>query len=71
MVLTCLYFLYPEWPHRHGGCLACCGCTFDSRCGFTDLYYAGGAQGVVHEGGGATSELDLPSLTPFSIAGCG
>ena len=22
--------LYPEWPHRQGGCLACCGCTFDS-----------------------------------------
>ena len=20
----------PEWPHRQGGCLACCGCTFDS-----------------------------------------
>ena len=24
------YYLYPEWPHRQGGCLACCGCTFDS-----------------------------------------
>ena len=32
--------LYPEWPHRQGGCLACCGCTFDSRWGSTDLYYA-------------------------------
>ena len=21
---------YPEWPHRQGGCLAFCGCTFDS-----------------------------------------
>ena len=20
----------PEWPHRQGGCLACCDCTFDS-----------------------------------------
>ena len=23
--------LYPEWQHRQGGCLACCGCTFGSR----------------------------------------
>ena len=23
--------LYPEWPHRQGGCLTCCGCTFESR----------------------------------------
>ena len=21
---------YTEWPHSQGGCLACCGCTFDS-----------------------------------------
>ena len=27
--------------------------------------------GTAHEGGGATSELDLPSLTPFSVAGSG
>ena len=27
--------------------------------------------GTAHEGGGATSKLDLPSLTPVSIAGCG
>ena len=26
-----LYILDPEWLHRQGGCLACCGCTFDSR----------------------------------------
>ena len=38
---------YPEWPHRQGGCLTCCGCTFESRCGCTDLYYARGAQGVL------------------------
>ena len=23
-------YLYPEWPHRQGGCLACFGFTFDS-----------------------------------------
>ena len=40
------------------------------RC--TDLYYARGPQGVLPmRGGGATSQLDLPSLTPLSVAGCG
>ena len=38
---------YPEWPHKQGGCLACCGCTFQSRRGCSDLYYARGAQGVL------------------------
>ena len=38
----------------------------------TDLYYASGAQGVLPmRVGGATSQLDLPSLTPLSVAGCG
>ena len=38
----------------------------------TDLYYARGAQGVPPmRVGGATSQLDLPSLTPLSVAGCG
>ena len=27
--------------------------------------------GTAHEGGDATSQLDLPSLTPLSVAGCG
>ena len=26
---------------------------------------------TVHEGGGATNQLDLPSLTPLYLAGCG
>ena len=40
------------------------------RC--TYLYYARGAQGVLPmRVGGATSQLDLPSLTPLSVAGCG
>ena len=40
------------------------------RC--TDLYYARGAQGVLPmRVGGATSQLDLPSLTPMSVACCG
>ena len=38
----------------------------------TDLYYARGAQGVLPmRAGGATSQMDLPSLTPLSAAGCG
>ena len=38
----------------------------------TDLYYARGSQGVLPmRVEGATSQLDLPSLTPLSIAGCG
>ena len=40
------------------------------RC--TDLYYARDGQGVLPmRVGGATSQLDLPSLTPLSVAGCG
>ena len=40
------------------------------RC--TDSYYARGAQGVLPmRVGGATSQLDLPSLRPLSVAGCG
>ena len=63
---------YPEWPHRQGGCLECCGCTFDSRRGCPDLYCAREAQRVLPmRVGGATSQLDLPSLTPLSVAGCG
>ena len=55
-----------------GSCLACCGCTFGSPWGCTDLYYARGAQGVLlMRVGGATSQLDLPSLTPLSVAACG
>ena len=27
--------------------------------------------GTAHEGGSATSQLDQPSLTPLSVAGCG
>ena len=69
--------LYPEWPHRQGSSLACRrlqGCKIESwlwlSC--TDLYYAPGAQGVLPmRVGGATSQLNLPSLTPLSVAGCG
>ena len=40
------------------------------RC--TDLYYARGAQRVLPKRvGGATSQLDLPSQKPLSVAGSG
>ena len=66
------YFITRIYPDRQGGCLVCCGCTFDSRWGCTDLYYARGAHGVLPmRVGGATSQLDQPSLTPLSVAGCG
>ena len=28
-------------------------------------------RGTAHEGEGSTSQLDLPSLTPLSVSGCG
>ena len=28
-------------------------------------------RGTAHEGGAAASQLDLPFLTPLSVAGCG
>ena len=38
----------------------------------TDLYYARGAHGVLPmRVGGAISQLDLQSLMPLSVAGCG
>ena len=36
------------------------------------IYYARGDQGLLPmRVGGATSQLDLPSLMPLSVAGCG
>ena len=48
------------------------GCRVDSRLSCTDFYYAPGAQGVLlMRVEGETSQLDLPSRTPLSVAGCG
>ena len=40
---------------------------------YTDLYCASGAYGVllIQMVGVTASQLDLPSLTPLSVAGCG
>ena len=41
------------------------------RLSCTDLYYARGAQRLLAvRVGGATSQLNLSSLTPLSVAGC-
>ena len=42
-------FVYPEWQHRLGGCLACGNPGFDSWADRGNLYAlcVGGAQGVL------------------------
>ena len=67
--------LYPEWPHRQGGCLACWRLQ-DQIPAVAKLHRfklrMRGSGGTAHEGGGgATSQLHLPSLMPLSIAGYG
>ena len=50
------------------------GCKIESRLWLscTYLYYARGTLGVLPmRVGGATSQLDLPSLTQLPVAGCG
>ena len=44
------------WPHRQGGCLACCGYTFESRWDCTGLYNARGAQLVLPMRGGGCDQ---------------
>ena len=76
-------FLYPEWPRT---CTSMVwhfeGRTFAANSVQQVLWFAAqpalqcairGAQGVLPcvGWGGATSQLDLPSLTPLSVAGCG
>ena len=63
-----------EWQHRQGSCFACWSCKIHSRLSrdCTDSYYARGSMGVLPmRVEGATNQLDLPSLTPLSVAGCG
>ena len=60
-----LRIVHPEWPHRQGGC------TFESPMRLHRFILCRGAQGVLPmRVGGATSQLDLPSLTPLSVADC-
>ena len=49
---------YPEWPHRQGGCLACCGCTFESRWGLHwFILCKWRSVGTAHEGGGCDQSI--------------
>ena len=50
--------IYPEWPHRQGGCLACWGCTFESHWGlhwFILCKWRAGS--TAHEGGGCDQSI--------------
>ena len=64
---------FPEWPHRQ-----CVGLVFSAeslvicspaRIAVCNTWSSGGT--ALCRVGGATSQLDLPSLTPLSVAGCG
>ena len=47
------------------------GCWVDSRYRpYRFILCTRHSGGSAHEGRGATSQLDLPSLTPLSVAGC-
>ena len=69
--------LTPEWPHRQGGISDAEVARSSARQnrGCTDIYVlcASGAQGLLLcEGWGViANQLDLPSLTPLSVADCG
>ena len=62
--------MIPEWPHRQGCCLACWRFQCRNPAEAAPIY-SRRSGGTAHVGGGATSQLDLPSLTPLSVAGCG
>ena len=51
------------------------GCKVESRSVVAELHrfilFMRHSGGTAHEDGGATSQLDLPSLMPLSISGCG
>ena len=50
-------WLYPEWPHRQGGCLTCCGCTFESSWVHWFILYSRRSEGTAHEGGGCDQSI--------------
>ena len=78
----CSSYTYPEWPDRQ-----CVGLAYrmshdrdwfsaaspvicsPARIAVCTTWSSGGA--ALCRVGGATSQLDLPSLTPLSVAGCG
>ena len=66
-------YLYPEWPHRQGGCFACR--RLKDRCpAEAALIYTvqEGTQGELPMTvGGTTGQLDLPTLAVLFIAGSG
>ena len=70
---------YPQWPHMQGGCLACMlkvARLQDPIQAVAELHRfilcTRRSGGTAQEGVGCvTSQLDLSSLTPLSVAGYG
>ena len=55
--LEVLVHIYPEWPHRQGGCLACCGSTFDSAEVHWFILCSRRSGGTAHEGRGCYQSI--------------
>ena len=47
----------PEWPHRQGGCLTCCGCMFESSWVHWFTLCKRRSGGTAHEGGGCDQSI--------------
>ena len=73
-------YLYPVGPHRQciglafrrshvRGSLSAASLVICSRIALCNAWSSGGT--ALCRVGGATSQLDLPSLTPLSVVGCG
>ena len=56
---TCLVptYLYLEWPHRQGGCFACCCCTFDSAEVHWFILCTRRSGSTANEGGGCDQSI--------------
>ena len=72
LLVAFLPSLYPEWPHRQGIKASHAAVARSIHAEVALIYTMHEAlRGYCHESGGATSQLDLPSLTLLSVAGCG
>ena len=64
-------YIYPKRPHRKGGFLHTDGCKVDYRLRLHwFILCTRRSGGLFMRQGYATSQLDLPSLTPLSVDGC-
>ena len=66
-----LNLLYPEWPHRKvAASHAAVARSIPADVALIYILHEA-LEGTAHEGRAATSQLDLPSLTPLFVADCG